>query len=139
MDCDVREQKVGIILNGSDTRLEFDVRVRKSQFKTSWNKNNEIMKEPKLLRNLILASQIQQLMDKGQVEGLRQAAQWLHISQSRLHHILSLLLLSPSIQSEILDGDPRKIDLMPEYKMLSIAAEFNWDTQTQLWRELKHS
>lgn len=139
VDCNVNERKLGLTFNDSNVRLEFNVDVKKSRFITQWRKEKELIKEPKILRSLILAHQLQQLMNKGQIKDLRQASQWLHMSQSRLNHILSLLLLSPSIQSEIINGDSQKIDLIPEYKVLLLAAEFSWDNQAQLWREIKQS
>jgi DNA invertase Pin-like site-specific DNA recombinase len=139
VDCDIREGKIGITLNSSNQRLEFDVAIKKSQTRSAWRKDREIIKEPRILRSLLLAHQLQQLMDDGKLESLKQASGWLHISQSRLSHILSLLLLSPAIQTEIVVGDPQKIDSIPEYQVLSVAAECNWNAQTQLWREIKHS
>lgn len=126
-------------LAGLNQRLEFDAPIKKSRFNVSWHKEKEIVKEPRILKDLIFAHQLQKLLDSGRVEGLKQASSWLHISQSRLNHILSLRFLSPAIQTEIVQGDPQKIDLIPEYKMISIAAEVSRDAQTQLWREVKRT
>jgi len=59
------------------------------------------------------------------------------MSQSRLDHILTLLLLSPAIQTEILTGDNQAIDLIPEYKIRSLAAQFDWNKQAIIWQNIK--
>ena len=96
-------------------------------------------KEPKIRTTLVLAHQLQRLIDEGRIESSQQAAQWLNVSPSRFDHILSLLYLSPSIQGEILAGKGKVIALIPEYKIRSLAAEFDWEKQAGLWREIKQS
>lgn len=139
IDCDGSRLKLGITFKDSNIRMEFNINIIKSNFLTRWHKEKEIIKLPKILRSLIFAHQLQQLIDKGQIKDTRQASEWLHISQSRLNHILSLLLLSPSIQLEIINGDPQKIDLIPEYKVIAIVGESIWNEQTKLWQEIKQS
>ena len=78
-------------------------------------------------------------MEQGKIKSSQQASEWIHISQSRFDHILTLLLISPTIQEEILIGDNQKISLIPEYKIRSLACEFDWQNQAQLWREIKEA
>ena len=100
---------------------------------------DEITKEPKIRKTLILAHQLQDLINNGQIQSSQQASEWLNISQSRFDHILTLLYLSPLIQQEIISGDDQCISLIPEYKIRSLAAEFEWEKQIQLWQEIKNT
>ena len=102
-----------------------------------WHKEIEIEKEPKIRTSLILAYQLQKLLDEGKISNLKQTAEWLNMSQSRLDHVLTLQLLSPSIQTEILTGDNQTIDPIPEYKIRSLAAQFDWNKQAIIWRNIK--
>jgi len=125
------------MLNGSELRLEFNVDLKRVRPLNKWHKEIEIEKEPKIRKNLMLAHQLQRIQDKDQVKSLKQAAEWLNMSQSRLDHILTLLLLSPAIQTEILTGDNQTIDLIPEYKIRSLAAQFDWNRQAVIWQNIK--
>jgi len=80
---------------------------------------------------------LQDLINKGRIQSSQQASEWLIISPSRVDHILSLLYLSPIIQEDIITGDDLTLSLIPEYKLRSLAAEFEWDKQIQLWQEIK--
>ena len=139
VDCDVNAKKIGITFKESDVRLEFDSDVKKSRHSTKWHKEIEVIKEPKIRKTLILAHQLQGLINKGRIQDSQQASEWLNISTSRVDHILSLLYLSPTIQEEIVTGDDSILSLIPEYKLRSLAAESQWEKQTQLWLEMKNS
>ncbi|MDD3375790.1 MAG: recombinase family protein [Candidatus Omnitrophica bacterium] len=132
-------KKLGIKLNGSDIKLEFDVDLKKVRTLNKWHKETEIEKEPKIRRSLILAYQIQKLFDESKITSLKQASGWLNMSQSRLNHILTLLLLSPSIQAEIISNNNQAINLIPEYKIRSLAEEPNWNKQAQTWQDIKEN
>jgi hypothetical protein len=137
IDYDSTSKKLGIMLNGSDTRLEFEVDLKQVRPLNKWHKEEEIEKEPKIRRNLILAHQLQRLFDQGKIKNLKQASEWLNIDQSRLDHTLTLLLLSPTIQNEIISGDAQILNLIPEYKVRSMAAQFDWNKQTEAWHNIK--
>jgi DNA invertase Pin-like site-specific DNA recombinase len=134
---DSSSKKLGITLKDSDLKLEFEVDLKQVRPLNRWHKEEEIEKEPKIRRNLILAHQLQKLMDKGQITSLKQASEWLNIDQSRLDHTLTLLLLSPTIQTEIISGDSRILSLIPEYKVRSLAAELDWQKQAEDWQNIK--
>ena len=104
-----------------------------------WNKSQEIEKEPKIRKNLLLAHQLQALQDKDQVKSLKEASEWLNMSQTRLNHIMSFLFLSPTIQNEIIAGDDKVLVLVPEYKIRSLATEIDWNKQAEFWQEIKQS
>jgi len=59
---------------------------------------------PSAARNLALAHHLAQLIDKGLIADYTAAARMLGVSQPRLTHLMSLLLLAPQIQDAILAG-----------------------------------
>jgi len=134
--CAVETKKLGIILNGSDLKLEFDIDLKQVRPLNKWHKEKEIEKEPAIRRNLILAYQIQQLIDIGKVLNLKQVAEWLNMIQVRVDQIMNMLLLSPKIQEEIICADNATLAAIPEYKLRSVCNEANWQQQSQLWHEL---
>lgn len=110
-------KKLGIRLKGSDIRLEFDVDLKKVHALNKWHKEKEIEKEPKILRNLILAYRIQKLIDDDKIPGIKQAAEWLNMSQVKLDQTMNMLLLSPAIQEETICLPNKHITAIPEYKL----------------------
>ena len=139
VDYDSNSRKLGILLNGSSLRLEFDVDLKQVRPLNKWHKEEEIEKEPKIRRNLILAHQLQKLFDEGKVKNLKQASEWLNFDQARLDHLMTMLLIAPAIQSEILNDDKKVISIIPEYKIRSLAAEADWKKQTQVWQNIKET
>ena len=137
IDYNSHSNKLGIILNSSNLRLEFEVDLKQVRPLNKWHKEVEIEKEPKIRRNLILAHQLQRLFDEGKVKSPKQAAEWLHFDQARLDHLMTMLLIAPAIQEEILTGNNQIISLIPEYKVRSLAAEVDWKKQAQLWQDIK--
>jgi len=136
LDYSSDTKKLGITLNGGDLRLEVDVDLKQVRTLNKWHKEEEIGKEPKIRRNLILAYQLQKLIKEERINGLKEAAGWLNIEQTRLDHIMTLLNLSPAIQTEIISGDRSMLNSIPEYKIRSIAEEFDWNKQLKIWQEL---
>ena len=55
-------------------------------------------------RNLALAHYLQRMIERGLISDYTQAARMLAVSQPRITHLMGLLLLSPTIQEEILLG-----------------------------------
>ncbi len=55
-------------------------------------------------RNLALAHYLERMIDRGMIADYAQAARMLGVSQPRVTHLMSLLLLSPTIQEEVLMG-----------------------------------
>jgi hypothetical protein len=139
IDYESGSRKLGILLNGSILRLEFDVDLKQVRPLNKWHKEEEIEKEPKIRRNLILAHQLQRLFDEGKIKSLKQASEWLNFDQARLDHLMTMLLIAPAIQSEILNGDKKVISLIPEYKIRSLAAQTDWKKQTQIWQDIKET
>ena len=48
-----------------------------------------------------------------------------------------MLMLSPSIQSEIIHANPEDLDPIAEYKVRDLSFEIDWNKQSDLWREVK--
>ncbi len=130
-------KKLGIVLHGGNFRLEFTVDLKQVQPKNTWHKEEEIEKEPKLRRNLILAHQLQKLFDEGKAENPKQAADWLNFDQVRLNHLMTMLLIAPVIQTEIISGDDSIISQIPEHKVRSLASEVDWEKQMIIWQNIK--
>ena len=55
-------------------------------------------------RNLALAHYLNRMIERGLITDYTQAAHMLAVSQPRITHLMGLLLLSPTIQEEILMG-----------------------------------
>ena len=113
-------------------RFEFQVSLRPVQ---QIVKKTNIKKESPLRQSLVLAYQIQRLLDQGKIKNLSEAATWLNICNARISQILNLLCLAPEIQNEILqDGCLGKVT---EYHIRWIAMEADWKKQAKMWEEFK--
>lgn len=116
-----------------DEAHSFNVDIKKPLIETP---EEIIKKEPQLRQNLILAHQIQKVLDSGRGENIRQVSGWLNLSPARVNQFMSLLLLSPAIQEAILFESDEKITVIPEYKLNNITRETLWEKQTDLWSAL---
>ena len=76
-------------------------------------------------RNLALAHHIDRLINREVIADYTQAARMLGVSQPRMSHLMSLLMLAPVIQEAILQGDVSLRD--KELRELARVAE--WQTQ----------
>jgi len=133
---DLTSKKLGITLNGNDLRLEFEVDLKQVRPLNKWHKEKEIAKEPKIRQNLILAYQLQKLFDEGKISSPKQAARWLNMIRVRVDQIMNMLLLSPTIQKEIVCWENKVLRSLPEYKLRPIINECDWQKQNQMWQEL---
>lgn len=80
---------------------------------------------PSAARNLALAHHLAQLIDQGLVADYTAAARMLGVSQPRLTHLMSLLLLAPQIQDAILAGTIKPQDK----KLRELARIAEWREQ----------
>jgi hypothetical protein len=79
-------------------------------------------------RNLALAHHLQRLIDRGVIKDYSQAARMLGVSQVRITHLMSLLLLAPQTQAAILAGT-----IAPGDKQLrQLARIADWSKQADL-------
>ena len=89
-------------------------------------------------QKLILAYQIQDLLDQGKAKSLLQIGRWIGACHSRMSQIINLLNLAPIIQSKILSSNDPKIHLITEFQIRDIAMETDWEKQELLWDTLNH-
>ena len=127
---------MGIILNGGELRLEFDVDLKQVRPLNKWHKEEEIAKEPQIRRILILAHQIQQLVNEGKIKHPRNACKWLNLSVTRMDQIMNTLFLCPTIQGNILSADTPAINALTEFKIRPLLKETLWDNQLAQWQTL---
>jgi hypothetical protein len=137
IDCDAKNQQITVTLNGSNEILTVDVKMKTEHYKTRALKKRQIENEPDVRKMLVFAHHLKRLIDQEQIKDLNRASQWLGFSQSRLSHILGLLLLSPSIQTDIMTIDAHILGNIPEYKARDISAEVDWQKQNDLWLAIK--
>ena len=136
IDYSYDTKKLKIALNGSDLRLEFDVDLRQVRQMNKWHKEEEIEKEPPVRKMLILAHQIQQLINEGRFKHPREACRWLNLNVTRMDQVMNTLFLCPSIQNEILSSNIPAINALTEFKIRPLLKEVSWDGQMTQWQAL---
>jgi hypothetical protein len=100
--------------------------------------NAELSRVPRISKLLALAIKMSDLLREGKVEDFSAMAEVGHISKPRLSQILSLTNLSPEIQETLLflPKTYRGRDSITEKLIRPIAAQVDWTTQKNLFREL---
>jgi DNA invertase Pin-like site-specific DNA recombinase len=136
---DSKSNKISLILAGSTERLEFDSAIKKVHAPTRDGQARQLAKEPAIRKTLLLAHHLNQHLALGKLKDLNQTSAWLGINQTRLSHILGLLHLTPSIQTEIITANPNILSKIPEYKLRDLSAEADWNKQSAFWKELKQA
>jgi len=94
---------------------------------------------PRITRLMALAIRFDELLRSGRATGLQHIAEIGHVSQPRVSQILSLTMLAPEIQEELLFL-PRMTKGKPEIseKLLRrLTMEMDWEKQRVLWAELR--
>ena len=125
-----------IVLNSTQKSHAFNVSKTELKYHRVTPKERLIQSEPQLRQNLLLALQIQDLIDKNKAKDIKEVSGWLNLSQQRINQITSLLFLSPRIQEEIiLQNNPCLFEI-PEYKLRNITNELDWDKQYVTWQKL---
>jgi DNA invertase Pin-like site-specific DNA recombinase len=100
---------------------------------------DKIKKEPKIRQLLLLAHQIQDLLDTGKAKDLKEIAKWLNVTPPRAHQFLNLLRLAPIIQEEIiLSNDPVLFNI-PEHRLRRTQIERDSIQKIILWNKLKNN
>ena len=136
VDYDSNSRKLGILLNGSSLRLEFDVDLKQVRPLNKWHKEKEIEKEPSVRKMLILAYQIQQFVNEDRFKHPREACKWLNLSVTRMDQFMNTLFLCPTIQNEILSSNTPAINALTEFKIRPFLKEVSWDKQLTQWQAL---
>ncbi|TWU19838.1 hypothetical protein [Allorhodopirellula heiligendammensis] len=94
---------------------------------------------PRITRLMALAIRFDELLRSGRATGLQHIAEIGHVSQPRVSQILSLTLLAPDIQEELLflprmkKGKPQ----ISEKLLRPLTMEMDWKKQRVLWAELR--
>jgi len=96
---------------------------------------------PRVSRLMALAIHMQDLVDKGEAADYAELARLAHVTRARITQIMTLILLAPDIQEEILllaRTDGRRAPIR-ELLVRPIAALPDWRKQRRLWNELKEA
>ena len=136
VDYTASTKKLGITLADNNLRLEFDVDLKQVRPLNKWHKEIEIEKEPPVRRMLILAHQIQQLVNEGKVKHPREACKWLNLSVTRMDQTINTLFLCPTIQNEILSTNTPATNALTEFKIRPLLKEVIWKDQLAQWQTL---
>ena len=95
---------------------------------------------PRIAKLVAPASRMQSMIDSGQVESFQQLAELGRISQPRMTQIMSLLLLAPDIQEELLylpevmQGKAQ----VHERLLRPLTREIDWRVQRRMWARIKN-
>ena len=132
---EAESRTVFITLHGSPKIHECKIDLETSLIRAI-PKDVALQKEPKLRQFLLLAYQIQELLEQGKAKDPKQVAEWLNITHNKMYIVMNMTMLAPSIQEEILFSNNNLIHLIPEYKMNEITKEISWNKQKIMWQEL---
>ena len=135
VDYSHESKKMGIALGEDAARVEFDVDLRPVRGLRRHDQSKDIRQEPFIRKNLIFAKQLQNLLEKENIE-MKRAAGWLNLSYARLSQILMLNFLSAEIKEAILSLDNNRLSHISDNSIRKIAAETDWQKQRQMWQSL---
>ena len=121
---------------GTDLKFEFEVNIAPVQHRSYRYRMVKIVTEPKLRQYLVLAYQIQDMLERDPSVTAKQIAGWLNMSPPRISQILNILFLCPTIQKDILLSKNEKIQSLSEHKILAIIKEADWQKQQAMWDAL---
>ncbi len=134
-DYSAKDAILGLVLQGEEERREFEIAIKDlKNIKAA--KKEEVKNEPKIRQSLALAHQIEELLDTGKINDLKQLTGHLNMSQARIHQLMAMTLLSPAIQEEILLGANDRLSEIPEYKLREVTNEPDWQAQRNIWDKL---
>ena len=93
---------------------------------------------PRVARHLAHAHEIERRVRAGELDDLAHAARAFGLTRARVTQIVSLTLLAPAIQAEILALPPVMVgrDPITERTLRPIVAEPVWNRQLDLWDAL---
>jgi hypothetical protein len=93
---------------------------------------------PRVARHLALAHEIERRIRAGELDDLAHAARAFGLTRARVTQIVSLTLLAPAIQDEILALPPVTAgrDPITERTLRRIVAEPVWERQLAVWTDL---
>ena len=140
---------------GTDLKFEFKIDMAPVQHRSYRYRMVKIVSEPKLRQYLVLAYQIQEMLDPStslmvnpeQSRGIerdpnvtaKKIAGWLNMTPPRIKQLLNLLLLCPAIQKDILLSKDKKLYALGEYHAREIVKEPLWPKQIEMWNSILKS
>lgn len=89
-----------------------------------------------MLRSLVLGHQLRGCLEDGRATSLTQLGQWLHLTHARVSKLLTLTLLAPEIQEQLLLVEDWERIRLTEQRVRHIASEPDWQRQRTRWAEL---
>jgi len=75
-------------------------------------------------------------LDTGKINDVKQLTGHLNMSHARIHQLMTMTLLSPAIQENILLGENECLSAIPEYKLREVTNETDWQIQKSIWDKL---
>ncbi len=124
-----------IVLHKGDKSHQFALKLAELKHIPYHKRQAELLNEPLLRQDLVLAHQINAIMkEKGC--SLRRIVQWTGIPLQRICQIANMADISPVIQEEILFSQDKRLFKIPEYKIRDIIFEVDWKKQEQIWKSI---
>ena len=117
-------------------RFEFKVNLKHVNHRSQRCYMTRITKEPKMRQELILAYQLQELMEKDKMITVRQISKWVGLTYRRILQIMDILYLASKTQEEILFSEEIAIYRISERKIQEVVNEALWEKQLKAWQEL---
>ena len=135
---DAIDPTIKIRLIGDPQLYKFEINLKQGRVYRPREEESS-SKQPHIRLLLLLAHQIQIMLKEDKTKDLKTIADWLNMDYARICQIMTLLLLSPSIQEEIICSDDERLCKLPEYKMRGVLRELCWEKQNNKWKILLNS
>ncbi|MCM8782398.1 MAG: hypothetical protein NC828_05040 [Candidatus Omnitrophica bacterium] len=116
--------------------FEFQVNLRHVNHRSQRCFMAKITKEPRIRQDLILAYQLQELMEQDKAITIKQIANRLGMTYRRLLQIIDILYLAPKVQEEILFSEEIASYRISERKIQEVTKEILWEKQLKSWQDL---
>ena len=116
--------------------LEFYIKLKRVCHPSRARTDEKFAKVPNIRKYLLLAYQIDDMINTKHDTSLTKIASWLGMTYPRMKQITDLLYLCPKIQEALLLGDTDKINRITEYALRPVVKEVNWQEQLSLWQNL---
>ena len=91
---------------------------------------------PPVVKNLVLAHQIDHAIRDGRARDYKALAQQMGITDARIGQIVGLCQLAPDLQEQILNGDARTLGDLSPRQLSKIAEVVDWQVQRRQFNAL---
>lgn len=116
--------------------FEFQVTLKKVARRAKKVPKSEARTHP-AVRTLVLAHRIEAMIREGVAKTHADAARAMGLSRARIAQITALLLLSPAIQEAVLEAPLERLASMTVRQLNAIAAEPDWEAQSECWAKVQ--